>query len=79
MNKFTWIGTIAWGAFVAGFGLTGAGAGSDIQPQDLMFLIAGGMTTCLIGVIGLSGFMGWIPGVRGEQKLVHNVRHRTDR
>jgi hypothetical protein len=69
MNKLTWIGTIVWGVFVAGFGLTGVGAGvSDVQPQDVMFLIAGGMVTCLIGVIGLVGFMGWIPGLRAEQK-----------
>jgi hypothetical protein len=71
MNKLTWIGTIVWGAFVAGFGLSGMGtdAGSvDIQPQDVMFLIAGGMVTFLIGVIGLLGFMGWVPGLRDEQK-----------
>lgn len=68
MNKLSWISTIAWGAFVAGFGLSGMGASSDIQPQDVMFLIAGGAVTCLIGVIGLLGFMGWIPGVQPEQK-----------
>lgn len=77
MNKLTWIGIIAWGVFVTGFGLTGVGAsahGSDIQPQDVMFLIAGGMVTCLIGVIGLVGFMGWVPGLRTEQKVILNVR-----
>jgi hypothetical protein len=69
MNKMTWIGTIVWGAFVAGFGLTGVGAGgSEIQPQDVMFLIAGGMVSCLIGVVGLIGYMGWVPGFRSEQK-----------
>ncbi|MDB5952830.1 MAG: hypothetical protein JWR65_4685 [Massilia sp.] len=71
MNKMTWIGTIVWGAFVAGFGLTGVGAGaagSEIQPQDVMFLIAGGMVSCLIGVVGLIGFMGWVPGLRTKQK-----------
>ncbi len=69
MNKLTWIGTIVWGVFVTGFGLTGVGAGGgDVQPQDVMFLIAGGMVSCLIGVIGLVGFMGWIPGLRTEQK-----------
>jgi hypothetical protein len=69
MNKLTWIGTIVWGVFVTGFGLTGVGAGvNDVQPQDLMFLIAGGIVTCLIGLIGLVGFMGWIPGLRAEQK-----------
>jgi hypothetical protein len=68
MNKLTWIGTIVWGVFVAGFGLNGVGAVSDVQPQDVMFLIAGGTVTCLIGVIGLVGFMGWIPGLSAEQK-----------
>jgi cytochrome c biogenesis protein CcdA len=72
MNSLTWIGIIAWGLFLTGFGLTGVGAGSggsDVpQPQDVMFLIAGGMVTCLIGVIGLVGFIGWIPGLRTEQK-----------
>ena len=69
MNKLTWIGTIVWGAFVAGFGLIGVGAGgSDIAPQDVMFLIAGGTVTCLIGVIGLAGCMRWVPGLHTEQK-----------
>jgi hypothetical protein len=69
MNRLTWIGIIAWGLFVTGFGLTGVGAsGSDVQPQDVMLLIAGGMVTCLIGMIGLMGFIGWIPGMRTEQK-----------
>ncbi|MDB5933353.1 MAG: hypothetical protein JWQ01_697 [Massilia sp.] len=69
MNKMTWIGTIVWGAFIACFVLTGVGAGgSEIQPQDVMFLIAGGMVSCLIGVVGLIGYMGWVPGLRTEQK-----------
>jgi hypothetical protein len=69
MNKLTWIGTIVWGVFVTGFGLNGVGAGAgEVQPQDVMLLLAGGMVTCVIGVIGLSGFMGWIPGMRTEQK-----------
>ena len=40
----------------------------DLVPQDVMFLIAGGMVICLIGAIGLMGFIGWIPGMRTEQK-----------
>jgi hypothetical protein len=70
MNSLHWIGIIVWGLFVTGFGLTGVGtSGSEVvQPQDVMFLIAGGMVTCLIGVVGLVGFMGWIPGLRTEQK-----------
>lgn len=70
MNSLHWIGIIIWGLFVTGFGLTdgGATATEGAQPQDLMFLIAGGLVTCLIGVIGLVGFMGWVPGLRTEQK-----------
>ena len=71
MNKLAWIGTIAWGAFIAAFGLIGMGAdagGSEIEPQNVMFLIASGTVTCLIGVIGLIGFMGWVPGLRTERK-----------
>jgi hypothetical protein len=39
-----------------------------VQAQDVLFLIVGGMVTCLIGVVGLIGFMGWVPGMRSEQK-----------
>ena len=72
MNSLTWICVIAWGVFITGFGLTGVGAGAaggDVPaPQDVMFLIAGGLVSCLIGVIGLMGFIGWIPGLRNDQK-----------
>jgi hypothetical protein len=71
MNRLTWIGIIVWGAFVTGFGLTGVGSGAigdGVQPQDVMFLLSGGIITCLIGVVGLLGFAGWIPGLRNEQK-----------
>jgi hypothetical protein len=71
MNRLTWIGIIVWGAFVTGFGLTGVGSGAigdGVQPQDVMFLLSGGIITCLIGVVGLLGFVGWIPGLRNEQK-----------
>jgi len=71
MNSQTWIGIIIWGIFITGFGLVSdvAAAGqSQVQAQDLVFLIAGGSVTCMIGVIGLMGCMGWIPAVRGAQK-----------
>jgi hypothetical protein len=71
MNSLGWTGIIVWGIFVTGFGLSGvapAGAGAEVQAQDVIFLIAGGLVTCLIGSIGLIGFMGWIPGLRNEQK-----------
>jgi hypothetical protein len=71
MNRLTWICIIVWGVFVTGFGLTGVvpgAAGHRVEPQDVMFLLTGGIVTCLIGVVGLLGFMGWIPGLRIEQK-----------
>jgi hypothetical protein len=68
MKTLHWIGIIVWGLFVAGCGLSGAGAGESAPPQDVMFLIVGGMVTCLIGLVRLAGFAGWIPGLRTEQK-----------
>ena len=45
-------------------------AGRNGRPggQDVFFLITGGLLTCLIGFLGLMGFMGWIPGLHKEQK-----------
>jgi hypothetical protein len=69
MNSLTWIGIILWGLLVTGFGLASAPqAGSDVAAQDVIFLIGGGLLSCLIGCTGLMGFMGWIPGLRKEQK-----------
>jgi hypothetical protein len=68
MNHQAWIGIIIWGIFVTGFGLnTATSGGTQYQSQDVVFLIAGGMLSCLIGMIGLIGFMGWIPGLRNTQ------------
>jgi hypothetical protein len=66
MSSLAWIGIIVWGTFLTAFGL---GAAADLQAHDVAFLIAGGMVTCLIGTVGLLGFMGWIPGLRNEQKI----------
>jgi hypothetical protein len=73
MNSLAWIGIIFWGLLLTGFGLLNAGpapqaGAADIAAQDVIFLIGGGMLTCLIGFTGLMGFMGWIPGLRKEQK-----------
>lgn len=71
MNSFAWIGIILWGLIITGFGLASAGpaqAGTEVAAQDVVFLIAGGLLTCLIGFLGLTGFMGWMPGLRKEQK-----------
>jgi hypothetical protein len=71
MNHLAWIGIILWGLLLTGFGLASAGAapqGADMAAQDVFFLITGGLLTCLIGFLGLVGFMGWIPGLHKEQK-----------
>jgi hypothetical membrane protein len=72
MNSLAWIGIILWGVLVTGFGLASAGSaphgGGEVAAQDVIFLITGGLLTCLIGCTGLMGFMGWIPGLRKEQK-----------
>jgi hypothetical protein len=57
--KGTAMNSIAWiGIILWGGLLTGFG------------LISGGLLTCLIGFTGLMGFMGWMPGLRKEQKSV---------
>ena len=58
MNSMAWIGIIGWGLVVAAFGLLSAHPPAESA--------AGGLVTCLIGVTGLLGFMGWIPGLRKE-------------
>jgi hypothetical protein len=73
MNSIAWIGIILWGVLLTSFGLVSAGpvaqAGSaELAAHDVFFLITGGMLTCLIGFAGLIGFMGWVPGLRKEQK-----------
>jgi hypothetical protein len=78
MNTLAWIGIILWGLLLTGFGLASAGpapqaTAADMAVQDVFFLITGGLLTCLIGVLGLMGFMGWIPGLRQEQKNAMNA------
>ena len=72
MNSLAWIGIILWGLVLAAFGVVSAGppheAGQDLAPHDVVFLVAGGILTCMIGVVGLLGFMGWVPGVRKEPR-----------
>lgn len=66
MNSLAWIGIIVWGLIITGIGLGAAGTpaseASELQPQDVFFLVTGGLFTVMIGVVGLMGFMGWIPG-----------------
>jgi hypothetical protein len=73
MNSAAWIVIILWGLLLTGFGLVSTGPApqattADMAAQDIFFLITGGLLTCLIGVLGLMGFMGWVPGLHKEQK-----------
>jgi hypothetical protein len=75
MNSIAWMGIIFWGLLLTGFGLVSAGPAPqpgtvDIAAHDVFFLITGGLLTCLIGITGLMGFMGWVPGLRKEQKSI---------
>ena len=71
MNSLAWIGIILWGLLLTGFGLASAGPApqaAEMAAQDVFFLITGGLLTCLIGFLGLTGFMRWVPGLHKEQK-----------
>jgi hypothetical protein len=66
MNKHSWSGIIVWGIFVTLVGLgamnpTPVAANSfSYAPadQEMIFLLAGGLVTCLIGLVGLIRFIG---------------------
>jgi len=69
MNSLAWIGIIVWGLVLTGFGLVSATppleqAANGLAAHDVIFLVSGGLLTCLIGLVGLLGFMGWIPGLQ---------------
>ena len=74
MNHFVWIGIIMWGALVTGFGILsmppeyGASGPGGMEAHDVLFLLAGGLISCLIGILGLLGVMGWIPWLRGDKE-----------
>ena len=76
MNSLAWIGIIVWGLVVTGFGLVSATPlehPGELAAHDVFFLVSGGLLTCLIGIVGLLGSIGWIPGLgsaglRSEQK-----------
>ena len=74
MNTLTWIGIIIWGIALTLFGLLSAGpspvAQGMVQAHDVVFLIAGGLLSCLIGFAGLIGMLGWIPGVQKQKSCV---------
>ena len=72
MNHRTWLGMILWGLLVFALGLANTPASSAAAPalpaQDALFLVTGGMLSCMIGLLGLLGLMGWIPGFRKEKQ-----------
>ena len=71
MNSLAWIGIIIWGVVVTGIGLISAApleATQDVAAHDVIFLVSGGLLTCLIGIVGLLGFMGWVPGLQPERR-----------
>lgn len=71
MNSLAWIGIIIWGLVVTGIGLVSAAPPAlapDMAAHDVIFLVSGGLLTCLIGIVGLLGFMGWVPGLQSERK-----------
>lgn len=73
MNSLAWIGIIVWGIILTLFGLLSAGpveAQGLVQPHDIVFLVTGGLLSCLIGCTGLMGMMGWIPGVQKQKSCV---------
>ena len=63
MNNLTWSGIVIGGLLIAGFGLLSAaslpaGGVHEVQAQDVLFLISGGLMTSLLGAAGLFGVMG---------------------
>jgi hypothetical protein len=73
MNSLSWTGIILWGLLLTGFGLASVPPeahtpAADVAAQDVIFLIVGGLLTTLIGVMGLTGFMGGVTKLRNEQK-----------
>lgn len=72
MNHRTALGMILWGLIVFAIGLANTPlptAGEPAVPaQDALFLVTGGMLSCMIGLLGLLGVLGWIPGFRKEKQ-----------
>lgn len=73
-HKMIWSGLIVGGivATALGFGaLSGVSTGPDetavsaaaLPVMAVLLLMTGGLLSCLTGVIGMTGLMGWIPGL----------------
>lgn len=72
MNHFIWIGIIVWGILVMAFGIatvpSAVPGGAPIPAHDVLFLLTGGLISCMIGLLGLCGLMGWMPWFREENE-----------
>lgn len=72
MNHRTWLGMILWGLVMFAIGLAStpvpSAADAAVPAQDALFLVTGGMLSCMIGLLGLCGVMGWIPAFRKEKQ-----------
>ena len=69
MKAVHWIGIIVWGVLLTAFGIVSAdpalpACDAAMQAHDVVFLLAGGLVSCLIGTVGLLGTMGWIPALQ---------------
>jgi hypothetical protein len=73
MNQLSWMGIVVAGAAIAAFGLLSAAplpvSGiNDVQAQDVLFLMSGGLMTSLIGAAGVLGLTGQRAGVAKRTK-----------
>jgi len=73
MNHLSWMGIVVLGAAIAAFGLLSSAplpviGINDVQAQDVLFLMSGGLMTSLIGAAGLFGVMERRQGVAKRTK-----------
>lgn len=87
-HKMIWSGLIVGGivATALGFGaLNGVNTGPDetsvsaaaLPVMAVLLLMTGGLLSCLTGVIGMTGLMGWIPGLDDVEPQKISVDNRN--
>lgn len=85
-HKMIWSGLIVGGiaATALGFGaLNGVNTGADevavsaaaLPVMAVLLLMTGGLLSCLTGVIGMTGLMGWIPGLDDVEPISVDKRN----
>jgi hypothetical protein len=71
MYKYIWGGVITWGIFITFFGLGAMNPVRAAAPdQEVLFLLAAGLVTCFIGLVGLVAAMSRIPAFTGSSSRV---------